>query len=65
MLTSKELMQLEDFLDGHQTSVKTFNHFASEMQDQQGKQMLQQLAQKHQQHVQMVSKHLNAGQSLQ
>ncbi len=65
MLTSEELMQLEDFLDGHQTSVKTFNHFASEMKDQQGKQMLQQLAQKHQQHVQMVSKHLNAGQSLQ
>jgi len=45
--------------------VKTFNHFAGEMKDQQGKQMLQQLAQTNQQHVQMISKHLNAGQSLQ
>ncbi len=65
MLTSKELMQLEDFLSMHQTGVKTFNHFAGELQDQQGKQLLQQLSQKHQQHVQMVSKHLNAGQTMQ
>ena len=65
MLSSKELMHLEDFLSMHQTCGKTFNHFAGEMQDQQGKQILQQLSQKHQQHVQMVSKHLNAGQTMQ
>ncbi len=65
MLTSKELMHLEDFLSMQQNCVKTFNHFSTEMQEQQGKQLLQQLAQKHQQHLQKVSKHLNAGQTMQ
>lgn len=65
MLSSKELMHLEDFLTMQQTGVKTLNHFASELQDQQARQMLQQMAQKNQQYMQMVSKHLNAGQTLQ
>ncbi|WP_071934004.1 spore coat protein [Thermosinus carboxydivorans] len=58
-------MQLEDSLTMHQTCVKTLNHFANELQDSQARQMLQQMAQKHQQHVQTLSKHLNAGQTLQ
>lgn len=65
MLSSKELMNLEDFLSMHQTAVKTLNHFANEMQDTQARQMLQQMATKHQQHVQTISKHLSAGQTLQ
>lgn len=64
-MTLKELMQLEDSLTMHQTCVKTLNHFANELQDSQARQMLQQMAQKHQQHVQTLSKHLNAGQTLQ
>lgn len=65
MLTSKELLQLEDFLTMEQSCVKTFNHFASELQDNQAKQLLQQLAQKSQQNLQTISKHLSAGQNLQ
>lgn len=65
MLSSKELMHLEDFLTMEQTSVKTLNHFANELQDSQGKQLLQQMAQKNQQNFQTVSKHLSAGQNLQ
>lgn len=65
MLSSKELMQLEDFLTMEQTCVKTLNYFASSMQDTQSKQLLQQMAQKNQQHFQTISKHLNAGQTLQ
>lgn len=58
-------MHLEDFLTMGQTSVKTLNHFANELQDSQAKQLLQQLAQKNQQNFQTVSKHLSAGQNLQ
>ncbi|MCX7781541.1 MAG: ferritin-like domain-containing protein [Negativicutes bacterium] len=65
MLSSKELMHLEDFLGMEQTSVKAFNHFANMTQDSQSKQMLQQMAQKCQQNFQTVSRHLNAGQNLQ
>ena len=65
MLTSKELMHLEAFLTMHESCASTFNHFAREVQNQQGKQLLQQIAQQHQQHVQMVSKHLSAGQTMQ
>lgn len=65
MLTAKELMQLEDFLTVEQTSVKLFNHFSSEVQDSQTKQLLQQFMQKNQQHFQTLGKHLNAGQALQ
>ncbi|HEY3426490.1 MAG TPA: ferritin-like domain-containing protein [Negativicutes bacterium] len=65
MLSSKELMQLEDALTLEQTNVKTLNHFASAIQDSQGKQLFQQMAQKNQQHLQTLSKHLNAGQTLQ
>jgi hypothetical protein len=65
VLSSKELMHLEDFLTMEQTSVKTLNHFANELQDSQGKQLLQQMAQKNQQNFQTVSKHLSAGQNLQ
>jgi len=65
MLSAKELMHLEDFLSMEQACVKTFNHFANELQDNQAKQLLQQLAQKNQQNFQTISKHLNGGQNLQ
>ena len=65
MLSSKELMQLEDYLTIEQSCIKTLNHFASQLQDTQAKQLLQQMAQKNQQNFQSVSKHLNAGQNLQ
>lgn len=65
MLSDKELLHLEDFLDMEQTCVKTMNYFASTVQDKQAKQLFQQMAQKGQQHFQTISKHLNAGQTLQ
>ena len=65
MLSSKELMQLEDFLSMEQNCTKTMNYFASSVQDAQSKQLFQQVAQKSQQHLQTMSKHLNAGQILQ
>ena len=65
MLSSKELMHLEDFLTMEQTCVKSLNNFSGLVQDAQVKQALQQMAQKNQQHFQTVSKHLNAGQNLQ
>lgn len=65
MLSAKELLQLEDFLTMEQTCVKTLNHFANELQDNQAKQLLQQAAQKNQQNFQTISKHLSAGQKLQ
>lgn len=65
MLTSKELMQLEDFLNMEQTCVKSLNYFASQVQNSESKQLFQQMAQKNQQHFNTMSKHLSAGQSLQ
>ena len=65
MLSSKELMQLEDFLNMEQNCAKTMNYFAGSVQDAQTKQLFQQIAQKSQQHLQTMSKHLNAGQNLQ
>lgn len=65
MLTSKELMQLEDYLGMEQTCVKTLNYFANNIQCTQSKQLFQQMAQKNQQHFQSISKHLSAGQTLQ
>lgn len=65
MLTQKELLHLEDFLGGEQSCVKTMNHLASTVQDNQCKQLFQQFAQKGQQHFQTVSKYLNNGQKLQ
>ncbi len=58
-------MQVEDFLGMEQTSVKMLNYFATNVQDNQVKQLFQQMAQKNQQHFQTISKHLNAGQTLQ
>ncbi|MEG6586567.1 ferritin-like domain-containing protein [Dendrosporobacter sp. 1207_IL3150] len=65
MLTQKELMHLEDFLGAEQSCVKTMNHLANTVQDNQCKQLFQQFSQKNQQHFQTVSKHLNSGQNLQ
>lgn len=65
MLSSKELMHLEDFLSMEQTSAKTFSHFSGMCQDSQTKQMLQQMSQKCQQNFQTAVRHLNAGQNLQ
>ena len=65
MLTSKELMHLEDALTMEQSCVKAFNQFANMTQDSQAKQVLQQLAQKNQQHLHTLKKHLTAGQTLQ
>ena len=65
MLTSKELMHLEDVLTMEQSCVKTLNQFANMTQDNQAKQVLQQLVQKNQQHLQTLKGHLSAGQTLQ
>lgn len=65
MLSSKEVMQLEDVLGMEQNSVQALNHFASTIQCNQSKQLFQQMAQKNQQHFQTLSKHLSAGQNLQ
>ena len=65
MLTSKELLHLEDFLGMEQNGAKALNHFATMCQDSQTQQMLQQMSQKCQQNFQTVSRHLSAGQNLQ
>lgn len=65
MLTAKELMHLEDFLGMEQSCGNLMNHFASSMQDTQGKQLLQQIGQKSQQNFQNMKKHLGAGPTLQ
>jgi len=65
VLSSKEVMELEDMLGMEQTSVSALNHFANTTQDNQSKQLFQQMAQKNQQHFQTLSKHLSAGQTLQ
>lgn len=65
MLSSKELMHLEDFLGMEQTCAKALNHFAGMTQDGQTQQMLQQMSQKCQQNFQTVCRHLNSGQNLQ
>lgn len=65
MLSSKELMQLEDFLGMEQNAVKCLNHFSSNIQCSQSKQLFQQMAEQRQQHFQNLSKHLNMGQTLQ
>lgn len=65
MLSDKELLQLEDFLNMEQSCVKTLNHLANSIQDSQSKQLFQQMAQKNQQNFQTISKHLSAGKTLQ
>jgi ferritin-like metal-binding protein YciE len=65
MLSDKELMHLEDFLEMEQTYVKTLNHLTNTIQDNQCKQIFQQMAQKNQQNFQNISKHLSASQTLQ
>ena len=65
MLSSKEVMHLEDALGMEQTTVNALNYFANTTQDNQCKQLFQQMAQKNQQHFQTLSKHLSAGQKLQ
>lgn len=65
LLSSKEVMQLEDFLGMEQNSVKCMNHFSSIIQCSQTKQLFQQMAQQNQQHFQDLSKHLSMAQTLQ
>ena len=65
MLTSKELMHLEDVLTMQDSCVKTCNQFANMAQDAQCKQLLQQMAQKDQQHMNTLKRHLSSGQNLQ
>jgi len=65
LLSSKEVMQLEDILGMEQTTVNVLNNLANTIQDNQSKQLFQQMAQKNQQHFQTLSKHLSAGQTLQ
>ncbi len=62
MLSSKEVMQLEDILGMEQTTVNALNNFANTIQCSQSKQLLQQMAQKSQQHFQTLSKHLTSAQ---
>lgn len=64
MLTNKELMLMEDFLTEAQNSSESMNNLANSLQDAQTKQLFQQMAQKNSQNAQMISKHLNAGQSI-
>ena len=64
MLTNKELMLVEDFLTEAQNSSESMNNLANSLQDAQTKQLFQQMAQKNSQNAQMISKHLNAGQSI-
>lgn len=63
MLSSKEVMQLEDVLGMQQTTVTALNNFANTSQDNQSKQLFQQMAEKNQQHFQTLSKHLSASQT--
>lgn len=65
VISEKELMHLEDFLNMEQTYVKTLNYFSNSIQDNQTKQLFQQMASKNQQNFDVISKHLNAGKSLQ
>ena len=65
LLSSKEVMQLEDILGMEQTTVNVLNNLANTIQDNQSKQLFQQMAQKNQQHFQTLSKHLSSGQTLQ
>jgi len=65
LLSSKEVMQLEDVLGMEQNSVQVLNNLANTTQCTQSKQLFQQMAQKNQQHFQTLSKHLSAGQPLQ
>jgi len=65
LLSSKEVMQLEDLLGMEQTTVNALNNFSNTIQCTQSKQLFQQMAQKNQQHFQTLSKHLSAGQTLQ
>lgn len=65
MISEKELMHLEDFLNMEQTYVKTLNHFANSIQDNQSKQLFQEMANKNQQNFDSICKHLNAGKTLQ
>ena len=65
MLSSKEVLQLEDFLGMEQTTVNILKGFASNIQCQQSKQVFQKMAQKNHEHFQALSKHLSAGQTLQ
>jgi len=60
VLSSKEVMQLEDILGMEQTTVNALNGFANATQCSQSKQLFQQLAQKNQQHFQTLSKHLSS-----
>lgn len=65
MLSSKEVMQLEDLLGMEQTTVNVLKGFASNIQCQQSKQLFQKMAKKNQEHFQTLNKHLSAGQTLQ
>ena len=65
MLTEKELLLIEDFLNAAQSSSDSMNNLANSLQDAQTKQLFQQISQKNSQNAQMISKHLNAGQNIQ
>lgn len=65
MLSDKELMQLEDFLNMEQSFIKSMYYIANNIQDNQTKQLFQQVASKTQQDFDTASKHLTAGKSLQ
>ena len=65
MLTEKELLLMEDFLNAAQSSSDSMNNLANSLQDAQTKQLFQQISQKNRQNAQMISKHLNAGQNIQ
>jgi hypothetical protein len=57
-LTSKELMQLEDQLNGEVLLVTKFKNYANQCTDPELKSVLQQIAQKHQNHYATLMRHL-------
>lgn len=58
-------MLLGDYLKQAQSSSDSMNNLANILQDVQCKQLFQQIAQKDAQNAQTLSKHLNAGQTIQ
>lgn len=65
MISEKELMLLGDYLKQAQNSSESMNNLANTLQDAQNKQLFQQISQKNCQNAQLLSKHLNAGQTIQ
>ena len=60
IITTKDLLYLQDALSWELLASKKAHHFAAESQDPQVRQQLEHLASVHQQHYQTLLKHLQA-----